>query len=143
MIHIYSTLFQSCNFFLCFFYFLYENMRCLHRAVFRTLSSIQTAFSKIFPKNLHNICLVVKEQQVANVLQKSIFKNFAIFTGKHLRQSLILIRLQALRNRLQHSCSPVNIKKFLRTVFLQNTSGGCLWHGPKYVSVYILNNWFS
>ena len=60
-------------------------MRCGHRAVFRTLSSIQPAFSKIFAKDLHHICLVVKEQRVANVLQKSILKNFAIFTGKHLR----------------------------------------------------------
>ena len=37
-------------------------------------------------------------------------KNFAIITGKHLCQSLILIKSQALR------CFPVNITKFLRAV---------------------------
>ena len=30
-----------------------------------------------------------------------------------------------LKKRLWHSCFPVNFAKFLRTAFLQNTSGGC------------------
>ena len=31
-----------------------------------------------------------------------------------------------IKNKLQHRCFPVNIVKFLRTVFLQKTSGGGL-----------------
>ena len=30
-----------------------------------------------------------------------------------------------LEKRLEHSCFPVDIKKFLRTSILENTSGGC------------------
>ena len=32
-----------------------------------------------------------------------------------------------LKKRLWHRCFPVNFAKFLRTPFLQNTSGGCFW----------------
>ena len=37
-----------------------------------------------------------------------------------------------IKERLQHRCFSVNNAKFLRTHFLQNTSGGCfyMWHGP-------------
>ena len=34
-----------------------------------------------------------------------------------------------LKKRRQHRCFPVNIAKFLRTPFLQNTSGVCFWTG--------------
>ena len=34
--------------------------------------------------------------------------------------------LQLLKKRLWHRCSPVNFSKFLRTTFLQNTSGRLL-----------------
>ena len=43
--------------------------------------------------------------------EKGVLRNFAKFTGKHLCQ------------RLWHRCFPVNFAKFLRTFFLQNTSG--------------------
>ena len=46
-------------------------------------------------------------------VKKGVLKNFAIFTGKHLRK------------RLQHRCFPVNIAKYLRTPILMNISGGC------------------
>ena len=32
-----------------------------------------------------------------------------------------------LKKRIWHRCFPVNFAKFLRTPFLQNTSGGCFW----------------
>ena len=38
-----------------------------------------------------------------------------------------LLACNFLKNRLQHRCFPVNIVKFLRTPFLQNTSGGYFW----------------
>ena len=54
------------------------------------------------------------------VLQSIIvFRNFAKFTGKHLCLSLK-------KNRLWHKYFPVNFAKFLRTRFLQNTSGRLL-----------------
>ena len=38
-------------------------------------------------------------------------------------------RLQMLFNkRIQHRCFPVKSAKFLRTSFLQNSSGGCFWN---------------
>ena len=47
---------------------------------------------------------------------------FAIFTGKHLRRKVPLLKdLQAcnfIKKRLQHGCFPVNTANFLRTVFL-------------------------
>ena len=56
-----------------------------------------------------------------------VLKNFAIFTGKYLCWSLFIIKLQAwspvtLLKRVQQMRFPVNIAKFLRTSFLQNTS---------------------
>ena len=65
--------------------------------------------------------------------KKDVLKNFSIFTGKHLCWSLLLNKWQVFRSaallkkRLQHSCFPVNIAKFLRTAFLQNISGGRLY----------------
>ena len=41
-------------------------------------------------------------------------------------ESLFLIKLQASGyKRLQHRCFPVNFAKFLKTLVIQNTSGGC------------------
>ena len=49
-----------------------------------------------------------------------VLKNFVIFKRKHLRRSLFLIKLQAIRlqKRLEHMYFPVNIAKFLRTAFV-------------------------
>ena len=52
----------------------------------------------------------------------SVFKNFAIFTGKHLCQSLFLRKLQDLKPTSllkgdSNRCFPVNIARFLRTTF--------------------------
>ena len=56
-----------------------------------------------------------------------VLKNFSICARKLLCFSLFFIKLQAwrpaflLKKRFQHRCFPVNIAKFLRTVFLWNT----------------------
>ena len=57
-----------------------------------------------------------------------VLKKFTVFRGKHQRWSLFMIKLQTWRpaKRLQHRRFPVNIAKFLRTPFLQSTSGGCV-----------------
>ena len=51
---------------------------------------------------------------------KVVLKNFVKFTAKHLRPATVLKR------RPCHRCSTVNFVKFLRTPFLQNTSGRLL-----------------
>ena len=61
--------------------------------------------------------------------EKGVLRNFAKFTGKHLCQSLFFNKVAGaanlLKKRLWHRCFPMNFAKFLRTPFLQNTSGGC------------------
>ena len=50
-------------------------------------------------------------------VRKGVPRNFTRFTGKHVCQ------------RLWHTCFPVNLAKFLRTLFSQNTSGPLLLQG--------------
>ena len=50
-------------------------------------------------------------------VRKGVPKNFTKFTGKHVCQ------------RLWHTCFPVNLAKFLITLFSQNTSGPLLLQG--------------
>ena len=64
--------------------------------------------------------------------KKGILRNFAKFTGKHLCLRVFFNKIAALRpatlfkKSLWHRCFPVNFAKFLRTPFLQNTSGRLL-----------------
>ena len=53
-------------------------------------------------------------------IKKSVLKNFAKFTGKHLCRSLFFNKA-LLKKKLWHRCFPVNFTIFLRTPFLQNT----------------------
>ena len=52
-----------------------------------------------------------------------VLKNFAKFTGKHLCQSLFFNKVAGLRRILRILRNSVNFAKFLRTPFLQKTSG--------------------
>ena len=64
--------------------------------------------------------------------KKSVLKNFTKFTGKHLCQRLFFNKVAGLRaatllkKRHWQRCFPVNFTKFIRTPFLQNTSGRLL-----------------
>ena len=61
--------------------------------------------------------------------RKNVLRNFAKFTGKRLYQRLSFKKFAGqlyLKKSLWHSCFPENFAKFLRTPFLQNTSGGCI-----------------
>ena len=55
--------------------------------------------------------------------KKGVLRNFAKFTGKHLRQSLFFNKVEGfrpatlLKKRLWHRCFPVNFVKFLRAPF--------------------------
>ena len=55
-------------------------------------------------------------------VRKSVLRNFAKFTGKHLQQSLFFNKVARpatlLKKRLWHRWFPVNFAKFLRTPFL-------------------------
>ena len=65
-------------------------------------------------------------------VKKGVLRKFAKFTGKHLCQSHFLNKVADFRpatlikKRLWHRCFPVNFTNFLRTLFLQNTSGRLL-----------------
>ena len=68
--------------------------------------------------------------------KKRVLRNYAKYTGKHLCQRLFFNKVAGLRSatllkkRLRHRCFPVNLVKFLRTNFLQNTSGRLLLFTP-------------
>ena len=69
-------------------------------------------------------------------IREGILRNF---TGKHLCQSLFFNKVAALLiKRLWHRCFPVNFAKFLRTPFLQNTSGQLLlkYNRDKHITKY-------
>ena len=65
-------------------------------------------------------------------MKKGVFRNFTKFTGKHLFQSLFFFTglrpVTLFKKRLWHSCLSVDFPKFLRTHFLQNSSGGLFLH---------------
>ena len=69
------------------------------------------------------------QKQPAEVFYVKRCSYFTKFTEKHLCQSLFFNKVLGLRpatllkKRLWHMCFPVNFVKFLRTPFLQNTSG--------------------
>ena len=66
-------------------------------------------------------------------MKKGILRNFTKFTGKHLCQNVIFNKVAGLRPAIKFikndtlaQVFPVNFAKFLRTPFLQNTSGRLL-----------------
>ena len=73
-----------------------------------------------------------QEQPLEVFYKKEVLKNFVKFIAKHLCQSLFFTKVAGLRaatllkKRLWHRCFPVNSAKFVRTPFLQNTSGQTL-----------------
>ena len=65
-------------------------------------------------------------------VKKIVLRNFAKITGKHLCQSFLFRKFASsrpanlLKKGLSCRCLPVSFAKFLRTPFLQNTSGQLL-----------------
>ena len=64
--------------------------------------------------------------------KKGVLKNIVKSTGKHLLEFLFnkaasLRPASLLKRKLGHSYFPVNLAKFLRTHFLQDTSDGCFF----------------
>ena len=85
-------------------------------------------------------------------VRNGVLRSITKFTGKHLYQSLFLMKLQAwglrsatlLKKRLWHRCFPVNFAKFL-TPFLQNTSSDCFYtlQGVRLIWMNGSPSWFS
>ena len=62
-------------------------------------------------------------------MKKDVLRNLTKFTGKHLWQSLLFnkgVACNFIKKRLWHKSFLVNFLEFLRTPFLQNTSGRLL-----------------
>ena len=70
----------------------------------------------------YNSNKIFRSSHQRSSMKKYALRNFTKFTGKQLCQSLCFIKVAGLWD----SCFPVNFKKFLRTPFLQNTSGRLL-----------------
>ena len=83
--------------------------------------SFQKMFAYYFKsRNVPHPQLKKKKKPPELLCKKSVFKNFALFTGEHLCRSLFLIKLQAFRPVF----FPVNIVKYLRKPILKNL---CKW----------------
>ena len=78
------------------------------------------------------------KQPPETFLKKGALRNFAKLTGKRLCQRLCFNKVARLRpadllkKSLWHRCFPVNLAKFLRTAFSQNTFGRLLLEAPIY-----------
>ena len=77
------------------------------------------------------LSVIVRRSHWRCSVKKGALRNFAKLTGKHLCQRLFFNRVAGrlailLKKSLWHRYFPVNFTKFLRTPFLQNTSGRLL-----------------
>ena len=86
------------------------------------MAKLQTAYS--FSRSSHRRCSI----------KKAVLKNFATFTRKHLRWSLFLKTCNFIKKETWTQVFPVNIAKFLRTLFCRTP--------PVAVSVFLYHlNW--
>ena len=85
---------------------------------------------------LWHLLSFIQNQPLKVLCKKGVLKNFTNFTGKHLCQSLFLIKL---KKKLSHRCFLVNFAKSLGTLFYRITPGGCFCF---YLNFY-WNNFFS
>ena len=98
------------------------------------------------------ICWIrkIRRSRSQMLLNIGALENLANFTGKYLCWSLFFNKvadLQLYSKRLQHRYFPVKFAKFLKNLFLQNTSSGCFWkvcldHPEKGGYTLLVNNTF-
>ena len=117
----------------------------LHKKHRRWTNSFWIKHFEMFPDIFSQILLIIWQKKIFTLssflamklshrrcsVKKGVLKNFAKLTGKHLSRVSFLIKLLGapailLKKRLWHRCFPVNFANFLRTPFLQNTSGWLL-----------------
>ena len=84
--------------------------------------SVFFVFCFLFLLFFKNVSSKFKSSHWRCSVKKGVLKIFTKFTGKHLWLSPATL----LKRRLRHRCFPLNFVKFLRTAFLQNTSGQLL-----------------
>ena len=88
-----------------------------------------------------------QKQPTEAFYKKGVLRNFANSTGKHLCQSLFFSKVARLRpapllkKRFWHMCFPVNFVKFLRTPFLQNTSGRLFLSSQRFSCEFCKTTW--
>ena len=108
--------------------------RVIAENVYFTVSNYQQAVTKYFAK-IKKISKTGPEQQRQPpevFYEKCVLRNFAKFIRKHLCQSLFFNKAAGpkpailFKKRLWHRYFPVNFAKFLKTPFLQKTSGRLL-----------------
>ena len=87
---------------------------------------------RVFIKSNHPRCSI----------KKGVLESLAKFTGKYLCRSLFFNKVACLRSgnlsKKRLLCSSVNFAKFLRTPFLQNTSGRLLLSHHKWVNGWLV-----
>ena len=73
-------------------------------------------------------------------LRKGVLKRCSKFTGEHLCQSVISIKMLCnfIEITLRHGCSPINLLHIFRTPFFRNTNGWLLLYFVKLVSIKTL-----
>ena len=76
---------------------------------------------------------VIQKRPLQMLFKIDVLKDYVIFTGKQLCWNNFI------KKRLQHRCLPISIAKFLRTVFLWNTSSGCFWTFTLFSKIVFLN----
>ena len=116
-------------------------------------------FCKKLNSPLIHLWKVITQKQPPDVFCKNgILRNFAKWTGKRLCQRLFFNKIAGarsatlLKKSLWQRCCPVNFAKFLRTPFLQNTSGRVFlitsrlqykYLFSKLFNVYLFIKWFE
>ena len=89
--------------------------------IYASLVIDEFAVSSSYNRSSHRMCS----------LKKAALKNFALFTGKDLCWSLLLIKFQSIspanfiKKRLKYMYFHINVAKFLRTPILKNTPNSC------------------
>ena len=85
-------------------------------------------------RSSHLRCSVrISQNSYENTSVRAFFISFSVipinvlYEPEHIARSSNLQPATLLKKRLLQRCFPVNFAKFLRTPFLQNTSGGCFW----------------
>ena len=111
---------SNVNFFTKNYFFNFLLRKCMATPL--TSTGQKTSFKIARPlRSSHRRCSV----------RKCVLRNFAKLTGKNLCQSFFFKKVAGLRpstllKRDPDKCFPVNFAKFLRTLFLKNTSGQLL-----------------
>ena len=85
-------------------------------SMYQRFTKLRTSVYNPNCRSSHERCSIIK----------GVLRIFAKLIGKHLCQSLFFRPATLLKKRIWHRCFLVNCAKFLRTPFLQSTSGRLL-----------------